>query len=46
MFKGSFNGSLSKLKASDLGAIVIKDLLKRSQVEGKDVEEVIMGQVG
>lgn len=46
MIKGSFNGSLSKLKASELGAIVIKDLLKRSQVEGKDVEEVIMGQVG
>ncbi|XP_065359327.1 acetyl-CoA acetyltransferase, cytosolic [Calliphora vicina] len=41
---GSFNGSLSKLKASDLGAIVIKDLLKRSSVEAKDVEEVIMGQ--
>ncbi|KAM7357207.1 acetyl-CoA acetyltransferase 2 [Cochliomyia hominivorax] len=41
---GSFNGTLSKLKASDLGAIVIKDLLKRSQVEAKDVEEVIMGQ--
>lgn len=42
---GNFNGTLSKLKASDLGGIVIKDLLKRANVEAKDVNEVIMGQV-
>lgn len=41
---GNFNGSLANLKASDLGAIVIKDLLKRSNVEARQVDEVIMGQ--
>ncbi|XP_053957212.1 acetyl-CoA acetyltransferase, cytosolic [Anastrepha ludens] len=41
---GSFNGSLSKLKASDLGSIVIKEVLKRSNVANGDVDEVIIGQ--
>ncbi|XP_061391515.1 acetyl-CoA acetyltransferase, cytosolic [Musca vetustissima] len=41
---GNFNGTLSKLKASDLGGIVIKDLLKRANVAPNEVNEVIMGQ--
>ncbi|XP_067647767.1 acetyl-CoA acetyltransferase [Eurosta solidaginis] len=41
---GSFNGSLSKLKASELGSAVIKEVLKRSSVSNEDVDEVIMGQ--
>ncbi|XP_068143356.1 acetyl-CoA acetyltransferase, cytosolic [Drosophila tropicalis] len=41
---GSFNGTLSKLKASDLGSVVIKEVLKRSNVEAHQVNEVIMGQ--
>ncbi|XP_073836264.1 acetyl-CoA acetyltransferase 2 [Musca autumnalis] len=41
---GNFNGTLSKLKASDLGGIVIKDLLKRANVAANEVNEVIMGQ--
>ncbi|XP_036336655.1 acetyl-CoA acetyltransferase, cytosolic [Rhagoletis pomonella] len=41
---GSFNGSLSKLKASELGSIVIKEVLKRSKVKNSDVDEVIIGQ--
>lgn len=41
---GSFNGSLSKLKASDLSSIVIKEILNRSNVKGEDVDEIIMGQ--
>lgn len=41
---GSFNGTLSKLKASDLGSIVIKEVLKRSNTDPADVNEVIMGQ--
>ncbi|XP_013104208.2 acetyl-CoA acetyltransferase, cytosolic-like [Stomoxys calcitrans] len=41
---GNFNGSLSMLKASDLGGFVIKELLKRSNVDANDVDEVIMGQ--
>lgn len=42
---GSFNGTLSKLKASDLGSVVIKEVMKRANVEAPHVNEVIMGQV-
>ncbi|XP_043253411.1 acetyl-CoA acetyltransferase, cytosolic isoform X1 [Colletes gigas] len=42
---GSFCGSLSSLKASDLGSIVIKESLARAHLEPKDVSEVILGQV-
>ncbi|CAK9804493.1 Acetyl-CoA acetyltransferase, cytosolic [Anthophora quadrimaculata] len=42
---GSFCGSLSSLKASDLGSIVIKESLARANVEPKDVSEVVLGQV-
>uniref|UniRef100_A0A6M2DIR2 Putative 3-oxoacyl coa thiolase n=1 Tax=Xenopsylla cheopis TaxID=163159 RepID=A0A6M2DIR2_XENCH len=41
---GAFCGSLSTLKASDLGSIVIKEVLKRANVDTKDVSEVILGQ--
>ncbi|XP_017884340.1 acetyl-CoA acetyltransferase, cytosolic isoform X2 [Ceratina calcarata] len=42
---GSFFGSLSSLKGSDLGSIVIKESLARAQIEPTDVSEIIMGQV-
>jgi len=42
---GSFNGSLSKIGATDLGAIVIKEAIKRAKIEKKIVDEVMMGQV-
>jgi acetyl-CoA C-acetyltransferase len=42
---GSFNGSLSKIGATDLGAIVIKEAIKRAKIEKKVVDEVMMGQV-
>ncbi len=42
---GNFSGSLSSLSGADLGAIVIKEVLTRAGVEGKDVSEVVMGQV-
>ncbi|XP_043484758.1 acetyl-CoA acetyltransferase, cytosolic [Leptopilina heterotoma] len=41
---GSFCGTLSTLKASDLGSIVIKESLKRANLEPTDVSEVIFGQ--
>lgn len=44
VFLGNFSGTLSSLPASDLGATVIKEVLKRANVEGKDVNEVILGQ--
>ena len=42
---GSFNGALSPLTAPQLGAIAIKEALKRAGVDGKDVDEVLMGCV-
>ncbi len=42
---GSFNGSLASVPAHELGAVVIKEALKRAAVEGGDVSEVIMGQI-
>jgi acetyl-CoA C-acetyltransferase len=42
---GNFSGSLASLSGADLGAIVIKEVLTRAGVEGKDVSEVVMGQV-
>ncbi len=42
---GSFNGALSSLPASELGAIAIKAALERAKVDAADVDEVILGQV-
>jgi acetyl-CoA C-acetyltransferase len=42
---GSFNGTLANVPASELGATVIKELLKRGKVEAAEVSEVILGQV-
>jgi len=42
---GKFLGGLSPLKASDLGAIAIKEAMARARVGGDEVEEVLMGHV-
>ena len=42
---GSFSGSLSGLSAAELGTVVIAEALKRAKLEGKEVSEVILGQV-
>jgi acetyl-CoA C-acetyltransferase len=42
---GSFNGAISKIPASDLGAHLIKNLLEKSGVKPDMVSEVILGQV-
>ncbi len=42
---GKFGGSLSKIAASDLGALVIKSLLEKSGVKPDQVSELIFGQV-
>jgi acetyl-CoA C-acetyltransferase len=42
---GSFGGSLQALTAPKLGAIAIREVLKRAGVRGEDVNEVIMGCV-
>ncbi len=42
---GSFNGSLGNIGATDLGAIVIKEAIKRAGIEKHTVNEVMMGMV-
>ena len=42
---GKFGGSLAKIPASDLGALVIRNVLERAGVAKDQVSEVIMGQV-
>jgi acetyl-CoA C-acetyltransferase len=42
---GSFNGSLGNIGATDLGAIVIKEALKRAGIDKHAVNEVMMGMV-
>src|SRR3954465_3118968 len=42
---GKFGGSLAKIPAPELGAIVIKEALARAKVDPAQVGEVIMGQV-
>lgn len=42
---GSLNGALSTVPLSDLGSVVIKDVLKRAGVKPEEVSEVIMGHV-
>ena len=42
---GKFGGSLAKIAAPDLGAIVIKALLEKTGVKADQIGEVIMGQV-
>lgn len=42
---GSFQGGLASLKATELGAIAIREAIKRACIEAKEVDEVIMGCV-
>jgi acetyl-CoA C-acetyltransferase len=42
---GSFNGAFATMPAHDLGAVAIKAALKEAQVDPKEVDEVILGQV-
>jgi acetyl-CoA C-acetyltransferase len=42
---GKFGGSLAKIPASELGALVIKEVLARAGLKPDQVDEVIMGQV-
>ncbi len=42
---GNFLGGLSFLSATQLGAIVIREAIRRAGIDQKDVDEVIMGNV-
>ena len=42
---GKFGGSLAKTSAVELGAAVVKDLLRRTKLDGEQIGELIFGQV-
>ena len=42
---GSFGGTLKDVSPIDLGAIAIKEALKRSGIQPQEVDEVIMGNI-
>ena len=42
---GKFGGTLAKTTATELGAAVVVELLKRSRLSGEQISEVILGQV-
>lgn len=42
---GKLGGGLSTLSAVDLAAPLVKELLSRNKIDGKDIDEVILGQV-
>ena len=42
---GTFGGSLKGMQASELGASIVKASIKKSNLNPKDVDELIMGQV-
>ncbi len=42
---GKFLGSLKGFSATDLGAVVVKEAVKRANIKPEDVDEVIMGCV-
>ncbi|MTI94364.1 MAG: acetyl-CoA C-acetyltransferase [Firmicutes bacterium] len=42
---GNYGGALKDFSAADLGSIVIKEALKRAEIESKLVDEVVMGNI-
>ncbi len=44
--QGTFGGALKQLTAQQLGEVVTKELLKRTNIKPADIEEVIVGCVG
>lgn len=43
---GKFGGSLKDVSAIDMGALVVREAVKRAGIEPATVDEVIIGQVG
>ena len=42
---GSFRGSLKDMQAHELGSVVVKEAMKKSNLNPNDIDELIMGQV-
>ncbi len=43
---GSFGGSLKTLSSIEMGAMVVKEAVKRAQIDPKLIDELIVGEVG
>ncbi len=42
---GNFGGTLSSVPPAKMGAIIIKELLKRNDINGSEIDEVLIGSV-
>ena len=42
---GAFRGSLKDMQAHELGSVVVKEAMKKSNLNSNDIDELIMGQV-
>lgn len=42
---GRFQGGLAPMKATDLGAVAIREAVSRAKIQGEQVDEVVMGCV-
>ena len=42
---GTYKGSLKNMRSDQLGSIVIKEVLKKSEFDKDEIDEIIMGQV-
>ena len=42
---GTFQGSLKNMQAHELGAVVVKEAMNKSNLQPNDIDELIMGQV-
>ncbi len=42
---GSLGKTLKNIPSEELGSVVIKEVIKRSNIKSSDIEEIIMGQV-
>ncbi len=42
---GRFNGALASLNTIDIGSEVIREVIRRTSISGKEIDEVIMGNV-
>ena len=42
---GTFHGSLKNMQAHELGSIVVKEAMNKSNLQPSDIDELIMGQV-
>ncbi|MCC2110779.1 MAG: acetyl-CoA C-acyltransferase, partial [Hyphomicrobiales bacterium] len=41
---GKFQGALSSIQAGDLGAVVLKELVKRTKIDPEKIDDVIYAQ--